>query len=119
MKVGLLQINTTPGDIEGNATLIMHGVKEAQRRGAQLIVTPELALMGYLPRDLLMNREFVSQASARAERMAQELASAPPVLIGVATKNTKSRGRPLFNSALLLRGGRITREFHKTLLPSY
>ena len=58
MLIALLQINTTAGDTKTNAVLIKRGVIEAQRQGAQLIVTPELALMGYMPRDLLMNQQI-------------------------------------------------------------
>jgi NAD+ synthase/NAD+ synthase (glutamine-hydrolysing) len=119
MLIALLQINTTAGDTEGNAALIMRGVRDAQCRGAHLIITPELALMGYLPRDLLMNSGFIAHTYERAKRMAQDLASAPPVLVGAATENSGPNGRPLFNSALLLSGGKIQQAFHKTLLPTY
>ena len=59
MRVALLQINPTPGDLEGNAALILQGAKRAGALKADLIVTPELSLMGYFPRDLLMNEGFV------------------------------------------------------------
>ena len=113
MLVALLQLNTTAGDIERNAALIMRGVGDAHRQGAQLIVTPELALMGYMPRDLLMNSGFIAHAYARAELMAKDLASAPPVLVGTATENSGPAGRPLFNGALLLSGGRIQQAFSR------
>ena len=58
MRVALLQINPTAGDLEGNASLIMRGARAAQAQGVDLMVTPELALMGYLPRDLLMNQRL-------------------------------------------------------------
>ena len=69
------------------------------------MVTPELALMGYLPRDLLMSEGFVRRASRKLEAMAAELRGAPPLLVGVATLNPAPMGRPLFNSAVLLRDG--------------
>ena len=62
MRVALLQINPTAGDIAGNASLIIRGARQVQDEGADLIVTPELALMGYLPRDLLMNQGFVRRS---------------------------------------------------------
>ena len=65
MRIALLQINPTAGDLEGNSTLILRAAREAQAQGANLMVTSELALMGYLPRDLLMNRGFVRRAGAR------------------------------------------------------
>jgi len=114
-----LQINPTAGDIGGNSALIVDGVRRAREYGADLVVTPELALMGYLPRDLLMSRGFVTKSCEELGRIARELKDFPPVLVGVATPNPDEMGRPLFNSAVLLRGGSVGEAFHKTLLPTY
>jgi NAD+ synthase (glutamine-hydrolysing) len=119
LRVALLQINPTAGDIAGNAALIIRGAREVQDQGADLIVTPELALMGYLPRDLLMNQGFVRRSCIALREIASELASAPPLLVGVATPNPSEMGRPLFNSAVLLKNGEVGPAFHKTLLPTY
>ena len=67
MRVALLQINPVAGDLKGNAAQIIRGVRSAQELGADLVVTPELALMGYLPRDLLMSSGFV-QRSCQSSR---------------------------------------------------
>ena len=75
--------------------------------------------MGYLPRDLLMNRGFVRRSCLELTRIAAELKDAPPILVGVATPNAAEMGRPLFNSAVLLRNGESGPVFHKTLLPTY
>jgi NAD+ synthase/NAD+ synthase (glutamine-hydrolysing) len=83
------------------------------------VVTPELALMGYLPRDLLMSRGFVSKSCNELARIAAELKDGPPALVGVAVPNPAEMGRPLFNSAVLLRGGEVGPAFYKTLLPTY
>jgi len=82
-------------------------------------VTPELALMGYLPRDLLMNHGFVRRGCEMLARIARELKDAPPLLVGVATPNPSDVGRPLFNSAVLLKDGAVGPAFHKSLLPTY
>ncbi len=119
LRIALLQINPTAGDIAGNSALIVAGAKRAREQGADLVVTPELALMGYLPRDLLMSHGFVQRACRELGRMARELADAPPLLVGVATPNPAEMGRPLFNSAVLLHGGEVGAAFHKTLLPTY
>ena len=66
MRIALLQINPTAGDLGGNSALIVAGARRARELGADLAVTPELALMGYLPRDLLMNRGFVQRSCRRA-----------------------------------------------------
>ena len=99
--------------------MIVSAARAAQSQGADLVVTPELALMGYLPRDLLMNQGFVRRGCEKLARIAAELADAPPLLVGVATPNPSDMGRPLFNSAVLLRNGAVGPAFHKTLLPTY
>jgi NAD+ synthase (glutamine-hydrolysing) len=119
LRIALLQINPTAGDIHGNSALIVAGAKKAREAGADLAVTPELALMGYLPRDLLMSRGFVQRAGEQLARIAAELKDGPPLLVGVATPNPADIGRPLFNSAVLLKDGVVGQAFHKTLLPTY
>jgi NAD+ synthase/NAD+ synthase (glutamine-hydrolysing) len=119
MRIALLQINPTAGDIPGNASLIARGVRAAQDQGADLVVTPELALMGYLPRDLLIAKGFVQRGCQALSRLAAELKDGPALLVGVATPNPGDTGRPLFNSAVLLENGEVGPAFHKTLLPTY
>ena len=82
------------------------------------MVTPELALVGYLPRDLLLSRGFVRQELRGAGPLAAELRCAA----GAGRRGHAEplrEGRPLFNSAVLLRGGAVEQAFHKTLLPTY
>jgi len=119
MKIALLQINPTVGDLSGNAQLISEGVAAAQRAGAQLAVTPELALAGYLPRDLLLSPGFLSRCWQAAASLAAALAGGPAVLVGLPEPNMSDEGRPLFNTAVLLRDGRLDERFRKGLLPTY
>jgi NAD+ synthase (glutamine-hydrolysing) len=119
LRLALLQINTTAGDLDGNASLIVRAARAALAGGADLMVTPELALMGYLPRDLLMNQGFVRRGCAQLASIARELKDAPPLLVGIATPNPSDVGRPLFNSAVLLQDGAVGQAFHKSLLPTY
>jgi NAD+ synthase (glutamine-hydrolysing) len=119
LRVALLQINPIAGDLTGNASQIIRGVRAAQALDVDLVVTPELALMGYLPRDLLMSKGFVQRSCQMLSGLAAELKDAPAVLVGAATPNPADIGRPLFNSAILLRNGATGPMFHKTLLPTY
>ena len=119
MRIALLQINPTVGDLSGNARLILDALGEARSRGADLAVTPELALVGYLPRDLLLDAEFVRRSWQTLERLARDAASLPPVLVGLPEPNPAEEGRPLFNSAALVRDGQVTDRFRKALLPTY
>jgi NAD+ synthase (glutamine-hydrolysing) len=119
VKISLLQINPIIGDLAGNAKLIAEAVRKAQEQGADLAVTPELALLGYPPRDLLLKDSFIRDSWEVLLRLAEDLAQAPPVLVGLAEPNKKGVGRPLFNVAALLQKGRVAQCFRKTLLPTY
>ena len=119
MKIALLQINPTVGDLAGNARLIADAVRTARAGGADLAVTPELALVGYLPRDLLLSAGFVKRAWDTLDALAADLAGHPPVLVGLPEPNPSDQGRPLFNTAALLRDGRVDQRFRKSLLPTY
>ena len=119
MKIALLQVNPTVGDVAGNARRILDALREAASRGAELAATPELALVGYLPRDLLLNPGFVRRSWDVLEGLARDAADLPPVLVGLPEPNPSDTGRPLFNTAALLRGGRIDERFRKALLPTY
>jgi len=119
MRIALLQINPTVGDLAGNAGLIAEAAREAGRQGANLAVTPELALVGYLPRDLLLSHGFIRRSWDVLADLSRELAGAPPVLVGLAEPNPSDEGRPLYNAAVLLRAGRVDQRFRKALLPTY
>jgi NAD+ synthetase len=119
MKIALLQMNTIVGDLRGNADLIATGVEEAARSRPDLIVTPELSLTGYPPRDLLLWKGFVEQSLSVLEDLAAGLEDAPPVIVGLAVPNRREgTGRPLFNAAALLRDGKILETIGKTYLSS-
>ena len=119
MKIALLQINPTVGDLTGNAQLVAEAATAAKRAGAELAVTPELALAGYLPRDLLLSRGFVDRCWQVAATLAKTLADGPAVLAGLPELNPSDEGRPLFNTAVLLQRGTLGQRFRKSLLPTY
>jgi len=119
MKIALLQVNPTVGDLQGNRTIIMDALRAAAAAGADLAVTPELALVGYLPRDLLLSGGFIRKSREALEALARDAAALPPVLVGVPEPNPSDEGRPLFNSAALLCNGSVLQHFRKALLPTY
>jgi NAD+ synthase (glutamine-hydrolysing) len=118
MRLGLLQLNPTVGDLEGNAARIQAAVSSAPA-GVDLFVTSEMALTGYPARDLLLQHAFIEKATAVTRRLAEQLAGAPPLLVGVPLENPASAGRPLVNAAVLLQGGTVGPQFIKSLLPTY
>src|SRR5256885_12617361 len=107
MKIALLQINPTVGDLAGNSQLIADAAAAAKRAGADLAVTPELALAGYLPRDLLLSTGFVARCWEVVAALAKTLANGPAVLVGLPEPNPSDEGRPLFNTAVLLQKGAL------------
>ena len=114
MKVVLLQLNPTVGDLAGNKDLIARAARRAP--DFDLAVTSELALTGYPPCDLFLNEEFVERSWQALNELAGELADLPPVLVGLAEPNTAIQGRPLFNSAALIRRGKVRETFQKSIL---
>jgi len=119
LKIALLQINPTVGDLAGNARIIADAARQAGRLGADLAVTPELSLVGYLPRDLLLSDGFVRRSWDAAADLARDLVGQPPVIVGLPEPNPSEEGRPLYNSAVLVSGGRLGQRYRKALLPTY
>ncbi len=118
MRVGFAQINTTVGDIEANARKILAAYHEASQQGAQLVITPELALTGYPPQDLVFKSGFVPQTLEQL-RILHERTSAIPLLVGYVDFNPKKTGKPFVNSCAVLEKDRPIRKIFKSLLPTY
>ncbi|MEG4520286.1 MULTISPECIES: NAD+ synthase [unclassified Microcoleus] len=122
MKIAIAQLNPTIGDIFGNSNLILEAAKQAEVEGANLLLTPELSLIGYPPRDLLINPSFIADAGAQLQQLAPALPPELAVIVGTALPNAnavKLGGKSLFNSAVLLKNGAVKTVFHKRLLPTY
>jgi len=120
MKIALAQTNSTVGDLCGNAKRILEFSERAAKAGASVVVFPELCLTGYPPRDLLEKESFLDRTEQHLERLA---ADAGPlnvsIICGTVTRTGSSTGLPIYNSAAVLRGGRIAFRQHKMLLPTY
>lgn len=122
MKIAIAQLNPTIGDIFGNSHLILEAAKKAEVEGANLLLTPELSLIGYPPRDLLLNPSFIAAAGAQLQQLAQALPPKLAVIAGTVVPNPNAvqlGGKSLFNSAVLLQNGAVKKVFHKRLLPTY
>lgn len=122
MKIAIAQLNPTIGDLAGNAQRILEAAQQAIAQNARLLVTTELALCGYPPRDLLMQPSFISTMESTLEQLAKDLPAELAVLVGTVEPNAQAivyGGKPLYNTAALLEGGRVQQYFRKRLLPTY
>ncbi len=117
MKIGFAQINTTVGDLTGNFDKILKAYEHLAGAGADLILTPELAITGYPPQDLVFKSRFVPETLEVLERLHARVGKAA-LLVGFVDRNT-GRGKPFHNAAALLERGQPIRKTFKSLLPTY
>lgn len=118
MQIGIAQINTTVGHLEGNRIKILRAYRQLCGKGAELVLFPELAVTGYPPRDLLFKGSFVPDNEDSLRKIAEQIGEVP-MLIGFVEANPSEKGRDFFNSAAWCRDGQVEKIFRKTLLPSY
>ena len=117
MKIGFAQINTTVGDIAGNTAKILAAYRNLVEGGADLVITPELALPGYPPQDMVFKSRFVPQNLEALSALHGQIADVP-MLVGFIDVNSGA-GQPFHNAAAVLRRGRPVEKVHKSLLPTY
>jgi NAD+ synthetase len=117
MKIGFAQIDTTVGDFSGNCELIIRAYERLTAAGAELVLTPELAITGYPPQDLVFKSRFVSENLAILEKLHARVGGAA-LLVGFVDRN-EGRGKPFRNAAALLERGKPIRKTYKSLLPTY
>jgi len=118
MKIAMAQLNPTVGDIAGNVRRILDAYRRAAEAGADLVLTPELSILGYPPRDLLLKPRFVADGLAAVERLAREVGR-PGLVVGYVIPREGKRGRPLYNAAALLADHEVRGTVYKRLLPFY
>jgi NAD+ synthase (glutamine-hydrolysing) len=119
LRIGIAQINGTVGDFPGNVKRILAAYRECLDQGADLVITPELSLVGYPPRDLVQKSQFVPKCLQALDYLSEEI-KAVPLLVGYVDHNTdQSPGRPFRNAAAWLENGQIVHKIWKTLLPTY
>jgi NAD+ synthase (glutamine-hydrolysing) len=122
MKITIAQLNPTIGDLCNNAKTILMIAIEAANNGTNLLLTPELSLCGYPPRDLLLKPEFIDAMRSQLEQLAADFPENLSGLIGFAERNQNAEEKgekPLYNSIALIQNNQIKQVFHKQLLPTY
>src|SRR6266404_1767954 len=117
MKIGFAQINPTVGDLRGNFAKIVAAYEQLAREGADLVLTPELAITGYPPKDLLFKSRFVQDNLEMLAQLHSRLRG-PALVVGFVDPN-QGRGKAFHNAAALLEPGMPIQKTHKSLLPTY
>jgi len=115
MRVALAQINSTVGDIEGNVSKIGEYMRRTLEHGADLVVFPELAVTGYPPQDLLLEKAFVKSQKERLIKMIRRNSAEIIGIVGF----VDYRGKNLYNAAAVFNRNRLVGTVYKTLLPTY
>ncbi len=113
LRVALCQINTTVGDLDGNVDRVLAALGQAEDRGCDLAVFPELALTGYPPEDLLLKPGFVGDNRRALDRVARSSGACAAVVGFVDV------GRDLHNAAAVCAFGQVQAVYHKRNLPNY
>ncbi len=111
MRIAIAQINCTVGDIAGNVAKILYAVQQAKQAGAELIITPELALSGYPPSDLLLRETFCQACAAGLMQLVKAIDD-----ITVIVGHPNFEEGKLYNAASVIHQGKILHTYHKRIL---
>jgi NAD+ synthetase len=119
MQIGIAQINAVIGDFPGNVKRILAAYRECLDSGAELVITPELSLVGYPPRDLVFKSQFVPKCLQALDYLAGEIREVPLLVGYVDHHHPAHPGKPFRNAVAWLENGEIQHRIWKTLLPTY
>ena len=121
MKITLAQLNPTVGDIRGNVAKVKQTLSQCSKDSPDLVVFPELFLVGYPPRDLLERPSFIARTEEAIRELFEVSQKYPQtgIIVGAPQPGQLPRGKGLHNSALLIYHGRLLFTQHKSLLPTY
>ncbi|QZE13500.1 NAD+ synthase [Halosquirtibacter laminarini] len=118
MKIALSQLNYHVGNFEKNTEKIIQHIEKAKKKGADVVVFSELAICGYYPQDLLEKERFILSCMESIDKICN-YSHDITVIVGAPSINNTNKGKRLYNSAFILREGKIYDTIHKTLLPTY
>ncbi|QOJ21907.1 MAG: NAD+ synthase [Gammaproteobacteria bacterium] len=111
MRIAVAQINCTVGDIRGNAAKILAATEQAKQADAALVITPELALCGYPPADLLLRETFCRSCDQALTELV-EAVQGITLIVG----HPHFQDGKLYNAATVIRDGEILHRYHKRIL---
>lgn len=118
MKIGIAQMNSIVGDLSFNADEIISRYQDLVSSGADLVITPELSVTGYPPRDLIFRSNFIDDNLKAIEKIAEKVGNVP-IIVGCIDYNTQNTGNPFENAAVVIKDHVIVGKVTKCLLPSY
>ncbi|MEC7637790.1 MAG: NAD+ synthase [Verrucomicrobiota bacterium] len=118
MKIGIAQMNSIVGDLSFNADEIISRYQDLVSSGADLVITPELSVTGYPPRDLIFRSKFIDDNLKVIEKIAEKVGNVP-IVVGCIDYNTQNTGNPFENAAVVIKNHAIVGKVTKCLLPSY
>ncbi len=113
IRLGLGQLNTVVGDLDGNVERILAAYDEAEAAGCDLVVLPELAITGYPPEDLVLKPGFVAANRTALDKVAARTGRCAAVVGFV------DADRDLYNAAAICAGGEVVGVYRKRVLPNY
>ena len=122
MKFFLAQLNPIVGDLYGNAENIFHVAGKAYSNSADIVLTPELSLWGYPPRDLLLKKNLVEEQYTILDKLSLSIKKKYgdlSITVGIAEKINDSFFPNLYNSIVLIEGGEWKTIARKIILPTY
>ena len=115
VTVALAQINSTVGDLAGNAARILAAARQAHASGADILLTPELSLVGYPPEDLLLRQSFYAKSHYALHQLAAQLAEFKHLRVIVGHPLREAGGRQ-YNAASVLLDGDVIHTYRKHAL---
>jgi NAD+ synthase (glutamine-hydrolysing) len=115
LRIALAQINTTVGDLNGNRDWILAFCDRARRAGADIVATPEMAVTGYPPEDLLFKKHFITGNIAVLNDVARQVKGITAIVGFV----DRGKGGELYNAAAVIAHGKIVGVYRKHSLPNY
>jgi NAD+ synthase (glutamine-hydrolysing) len=118
MKIALVQLNFHVGNLTSNAEKIKNSIAQAKLACADLVVFSELSVCGYPPKDLLLHERFIKACEKTIVDIAKSCKGIAAI-VGGPSRNKELKGKPLYNSAFLLKDGKVLEEVHKSLIPNY
>ncbi len=118
MKICLAQINPTIGAFKQNRGKICKSINAAREKGADLVIFPEMSVVGYPPKDLLELSGFVDSNLKTLEEIRSNVTGISAI-VGFVDRNVARRGKALYNAAAYIKNRKIISRHYKSLLPTY